>query len=366
MTDSLKAAAKAGNTKALEALMNKSFESKGVTVRVTSSGALLKILVRGKEAPDKALLPTIQKGLASIAPRDFEQAIVTARAIGKANAWSQKWDLARETQAESLSVVDSSLPVSQPAVKVLASSEKSKSWYQKNWLVISLLILFPLAGIPLAWMSKWPKANKIGASTASGVWLLLSFLSQPLTEVQSRTPQEDNQTPTIELAEIDHFGDAVRSAEQASDLSQTAKREEEWTEIAKLWAKATYHMKSVSQDHERYSLAQQKIAEYQQNITHAMNQEKSAPNIFAEDFGNEWPFTVNEGRLQCLNFRRVENLEAGEVVFTTNGKTYALNGVAGGSGKYLIVDSIWKEHPDFPGAKINIGDMISRGLELCK
>jgi hypothetical protein len=63
MTDSLKAAARAGDIKTLEALMNKSFASKGVTVRVTNSGALLKIVVRGKEAPEKALLPTIQKAV---------------------------------------------------------------------------------------------------------------------------------------------------------------------------------------------------------------------------------------------------------------------------------------------------------------
>jgi hypothetical protein len=148
MADSLKAAAKAGDIKALEALMNKSFGPKGVTVRVTNSGALLKVVVRGKEAPDKALLPTIQKGLASINPSGFDQVVVTARAIGKADAWSQRWDLPKSPQTKSLPVVDSSSPASKSAVKVLSNSEKPTSWHQKNWLIISLLVLFPLAGIP--------------------------------------------------------------------------------------------------------------------------------------------------------------------------------------------------------------------------
>ena len=160
MTDSLRTAAKAGDIKALEALMNKSFKLKGITVRVTNSGSLLRIVVHGKEAPDKALLPTIKKGLASICPKGFEQVIVTARVIEEADAWSQKWDLPKETQTEALSAAENPLPVSKPAVKVLTGGEKSSPWHQKNWLAISLLILFPVAGIPLAWMSKWPKKTR--------------------------------------------------------------------------------------------------------------------------------------------------------------------------------------------------------------
>jgi hypothetical protein len=200
MTDSLKAAARAGDIKALEALMNKSFESKGVTVRVTNSGALLKIVVRGKESPDKALLSTIQKGLASINPSGFDQVIVTARPIGKVDAWSQKWDLPRDEQAESFPVAGSLPQEPKPAIKVLAGSSSPTFWYQKNWLIISLLIIFPLAGIPLAWMSKWPKANKIGASVVGGLWLLSSLLIQQFNETQTTTAQEGNQNPVAGLA----------------------------------------------------------------------------------------------------------------------------------------------------------------------
>ncbi|WP_155523821.1 ankyrin repeat domain-containing protein [Nodosilinea nodulosa] len=198
MTDSLKAAAKAGDIKALEGLMNKSFESKGVTVRVTSSGSLLKVVVRGKEAPDKALLPTIQRGLASINPSGFDQVVVTARAIGKADAWSQRWDLPRKTPAESLSIADSSLPASKATVKVLASNETPKSWHQKNWLIISLLVLFPPVGIPLTWMSKWPRSSKICASIFSGIWFLALLVQQP-KNTQPTIAQEETQATVPEV-----------------------------------------------------------------------------------------------------------------------------------------------------------------------
>lgn len=295
MTDSLKAAAKAGDIKALEALMNKSFESKGVTVRVTNSGALLKIVVRGKEAPDKALLPTIQKGLASITPKGYEQAIATARAIGKADAWSHKWDLPRDTQAESLpvSATSTSSPAPKPTVKVFTSSKKSKSWYQKNWLVISLLILFPFAGIPLVWMSEWPRRNKIGASTASGLWILLSFLTQLVPETQPRVVQEDPQTPTAELAVAEEeqvevpsptvdrtFADAVNSAMAASKASQQAYSKDEWDKVSELWDVAISQMRKVPLENSNYSTAQLKVVEYQRNLDYAKQKSIAlSPNL---------------------------------------------------------------------------------------
>jgi chemotaxis protein histidine kinase CheA len=296
MTDSLKAAAKAGNIKALEALMNKSFESKGVTVRVTSSGALLKIVVRGKEAPDKALLPTIQKGLASIVPGGFEQAIVTARAIDKADAWSHKWDLPRKTQTESLPVIATSTspPTSKPAAKVLTISEKPKSWHQKNWLVISLLILFPIAGIPLAWMSQWPKINKIGTSTASGLWLLLSFLTQPFPGAQPRVAQEDPQAPTTELAVAEEitetaapaedrtFADAVNQAMAAAEAAQTAKKSDDWKNVANFWTKAIELMEAVPETNQNYQIAQQKATEYQSNLAYARQNLETQINSTSE------------------------------------------------------------------------------------
>jgi hypothetical protein len=284
MTDSLKAAAKAGDIKALEALMNRSFESKGVTVRVTSSGALLKVVVRGKDAPDKALLPTIQKGLASISPKGFDQVIVTARAIGNADAWSQQWDLPKNPHAELLSVAAGSSPVPKPAVKVLASRDQSKSWYQKNWLIISLLVLFPFAGIPLAWTSKWPKVNKIGASIVSGLWLSSSFLIQQPNKTQPRIAQDEISKPTTELAVAEDeeasveastpdpdrtFADAVNQAMAAAEATQTARNPDEWEKAASLWTQAIELMKAVPEASENYQTAQQKITDYQPNLEYS-------------------------------------------------------------------------------------------------
>jgi hypothetical protein len=94
------------------------------------------------------------------------------------------------------------------------------------------------------------------------------------------------------------------------------------------------------------------------------SQPQIAPNeirIARQDFGNAWPFTVEEGVLSCKGKGGV-----GEVVLTANGTTYALNGVAKGTKKYRPIDDIWAENPSLAGTKKDIGPIIERGLKLCK
>lgn len=79
--------------------------------------------------------------------------------------------------------------------------------------------------------------------------------------------------------------------------------------------------------------------------------------ISEADFGNEWPFSVDEGVLRCEG--------AGAVVFEAEGTDYAVNGTASGQG-YAEIEPIWLEDPAAAGLKINIGPIIERGLALCE
>lgn len=54
------------------------------------------------------------------------------------------------------------------------------------------------------------------------------------------------------------------------------------------------------------------------------------------DYGEDWPFTVEDGVLSCDSL---------EVVFTTGGVSYGINGQATGAGDYAEVDPIWREAP---------------------
>ena len=84
--------------------------------------------------------------------------------------------------------------------------------------------------------------------------------------------------------------------------------------------------------------------------------------ITKQDFGEDWPFTVDEGVL-------AGNGSDGfcEVLFTTGGVTYAVNGTAKATGQYADINEIWADDPSTPGLslKVSMGPVIDRGLELC-
>lgn len=96
--------------------------------------------------------------------------------------------------------------------------------------------------------------------------------------------------------------------------------------------------------------------------------------ISATDFGDDWPFTVNEGTLHCQN---------GAVGFNAEGVMYALNGLATSAG-LSPVEPVWKfnmkiieemakaldltieEAKAQAPIRMDIGTVLSAGLKLCE
>lgn len=74
--------------------------------------------------------------------------------------------------------------------------------------------------------------------------------------------------------------------------------------------------------------------------------------ISQAEYGDRWPFSIEQGRLRCE--------EAGAVILTANGKDYAVNGMAG--GRYASVQSVLNRTNH---SNVDIGPIISRGLTLC-
>lgn len=94
----------------------------------------------------------------------------------------------------------------------------------------------------------------------------------------------------------------------------------------------------------------------------------TTPNvrITRQEYGDQWPFTVDEGVLSCKKIGYVGNVELHEVLFTTNGVTYAVNGTARSNKAYADVREIWADDQYSIGPKKNIGPIIDRGLSLVK
>lgn len=53
---------------------------------------------------------------------------------------------------------------------------RRSNWHQKSWAIILFLVVLPIAGVPLVWLSKWPQKTKIMASVAGVAWFLLTLL----------------------------------------------------------------------------------------------------------------------------------------------------------------------------------------------
>lgn len=93
----------------------------------------------------------------------------------------------------------------------------------------------------------------------------------------------------------------------------------------------------------------------------AISQVGKGEEITRSQFGADWPFTVEKGKVHCYQ---------GRVTFESNGTIYAINGLAmtearHGNG-WKDVAPIWLPNPKIPGTKIGIGDIIKKGQSLCK
>jgi hypothetical protein len=67
----------------------------------------------------------------------------------------------------------------------MSHSRDSRKWYEKKRWIIGSLLLFPPLGIPLVWLTHWPRWVKIAGTVLSG-WLLLSVVVGAPPEPQVR------------------------------------------------------------------------------------------------------------------------------------------------------------------------------------
>lgn len=98
-----------------------------------------------------------------------------------------------------------------------------------------------------------------------------------------------------------------------------------------------------------------------QSETPQVQVSESDEKISKSNFGDAWPFTVEEGLLSCQGGNGF-----GAVIFSSNGITYAVNGIAKGRKTYNDIEAIWANNPAIPGIKKDLGTIIDRGLKLCK
>lgn len=72
-----------------------------------------------------------------------------------------------------------------------APQQPVRRWWQRTAVIITALVLFPPAGIALAWMSGWNQNKKIISTVLSGAWLLILMFS----DSPDKKPADDAKPP---------------------------------------------------------------------------------------------------------------------------------------------------------------------------
>ena len=83
-------------------------------------------------------------------------------------------------------------------------------------------------------------------------------------------------------------------------------------------------------------------------------------HLSENEYGEDWPLTVNSGWVSCLGDPFV-------IIFETNGHTYAVNDAARATEKYEDIDAILRDDPNYPRGhvKMDVSMIEFEGLKLC-
>ncbi|QSJ16962.1 hypothetical protein JYQ62_35775 [Nostoc sp. UHCC 0702] len=127
-----------------------------------------------------------------------------------------------------------------------------------------IFLLIPLAALGIYLFSKLSEVKEI---------IPFPIPSKISTELPSKTvgvtpSAVSSESPTF-IPKSDNFREAVNQAISASNLTQSAKTQDEWKIIVHQWQAAIALMKKVPSSSPNYSIAQQKITEYQRNLSYA-------------------------------------------------------------------------------------------------
>jgi O-antigen/teichoic acid export membrane protein len=119
--------AKQGDPQAIEALLNRSLHSKGITAKayLTENGRL-KILLESSQVPAKSLFNAIRKKLISLEIESINQVKIYGRKTGnKHSDWQQEFELVKSIDSGTISEVNSSANLPENKAEILTASPDS-------------------------------------------------------------------------------------------------------------------------------------------------------------------------------------------------------------------------------------------------
>lgn len=367
--------AKQGNPNAIAALINRNLKPKGITAKVSRKDDCLRIMLESNEIPKQGnLVEFIRSGILKLGIAEINTLQVFGRQIGsQVPAWSQTINLKvapslplttnqqlSEPQNLYPQPIQNSIPYSQKGSSLTAQNSGSVSSSGTDSASSEIPLLREAAQkgdlqaiSSLIGRAITPRNIPVEAEIQYGVNLWLKIY--PVATMQ---PQSCIQAVIRVLNDIQP--DKVRSvtiSEIASD-----KKTQVWNKFLAL--------KNGKFVDNTTSFAISTILSLGIFIALiiglfnycALPKQPAAtvkrPNVSSTTFQGEWMLTVDSGELLCETPNTV-------IFIAPDGTKYAVNGIAKSRG-YADIQPIWKDNPQIPGTKINIGSLIDEGLKLCK
>lgn len=238
--------AQSGDADAIAALMNASLQAIGVSARAVFRDGNLHVLLESERtlAPSPAI-EFIRRGIARLGLGWLSSAMVYSRLTGRSSpVWVQEVRFGTpEFVANPFAIAVNSN---------IGAEIGNKDWVFPLPWPVSPFMLSMLASLPLVFLP------------SSVIWFRY-LATTPPTSINSATlPLATRATATEPSS--DSLNKAFSQANQAYVIGKTAQSKQDWQKAATHWKQAIALLKTVPKSDSQAAIAQQKLAEYQQQL----------------------------------------------------------------------------------------------------
>lgn len=250
MTD-LKSAAKAGDIQALQEFMSQNLEARDISVKLAKYGHTLEVQLQSDSLPERQISQMIKKWLDDIKPAGIERVFLQVQASNPVDFWVEQWAI-EQAQVDRIQQDNT-----------LDAAPQFMEAFQGYGTVSRKQLLSAIGILTAVWFCSW------------------FFFFGGIHQVRGRFTQSAKEQIEEQKTETDSFSDAVKSATNAANLTQTAQTINEWKDIVTMWNEAAALMEEVPDSSLNKEIAVTKQQEYLANAKYAQERMQIAPTAKA-------------------------------------------------------------------------------------
>lgn len=233
--------AQSGNADAIALLMNASLQAIGVSARAVFREGNLHVLLESERtlAPSPAIA-FVRRGIARLGLGWLSSAVVYSRLTGQNSpVWVQ------EVRFGTSEVIANPFAIASNIDAKIGSKEPIQ--WRVSPFMLSMLVTLPLVFLP-----------------SSVIWFRYLAVDQPTSVAAISTLAPSPKVSSKPTSEA--FNKALSQANQAYVIGKTAQSKQDWQKAATHWKAAIAMLKTVPKSDVQGAIAQQKLAEYQQQL----------------------------------------------------------------------------------------------------